>query len=406
MYQQMQQNQQNRTYRSRKKLRESCNNCALSKVKCGKEQPVCARCDEREMYCHYSPTRRTGKRRAWSHTSADGGSELPPSLKSITPPEEQSYFDYHGLVFNQEMLSREDLLENRNLDNNASSQSLSSLMSPPLSLQLQTGKAIGDAQSQIHDTMFSKGNIWGDSNMYMGPLAESYLQKPLPFMDQDPNFNMLMPLSSDEDQDSGKKGECQLDQNQHCMNRALDILQKLHTPLPNCSLALESKVESKASGRSIDELIATNKEVLDVVHQILDCPCSLDIQLAFILTTITSKIISWYSAVAQNNEDQSAGSTPRRLTTSPATSENLPFAGYSDGNSKSKMHAQLVLSELHLVLRLIDKLVARFKGLELGEKGSGSGAMEMLPVFVELEAFLRHRLRILVKETTEVLRAN
>jgi hypothetical protein len=82
-----------------------------------------------------------------------------------------------------------------------------------------------------------------------------------------------------------------------------------------------------------------------------------------------------------------------------------------DGESKGKMRAQLVLSELHLVLRLIDKLVTRFKGLQFGEKRSGDrGAMDAQPtsppVFVELEIFLRHRLQTLAKETTEMLRAS
>lgn len=445
IYRQLQQNQQNRTHRPRKKLRESCNNCALSKVKCSKEQPVCARCDEREMYCHYSPTRRTGKRRAATHPPAEGGPKVTLSLKDITPPDDAHFYDYHGLVLTQDMLSREDPLGARNSERNGSSQSLSGLMSPPLSLHLQTGKSIGDTQSQIHGSMFSPKamdmNMFGDSNS-MGPTL-GYMtdhqsdvsmgagiyedQEPLlDMMNEDPSFSMLMPLSDNElrEPGSGTKSECQPDQPQHCMKRALDILQRLHTPPSKCNLAPDSKVEPVAtrSARSVDEVLSTNKEILDVVHQILDCACSLDIQLAFILTTITSKIISWYSAVAQNNEDQrsgsTSGSTPRGRATSPAASpeyvSNLPVtvAKYQvDGQSKGKMQAQLVLCELHLVLRLIDKLVIRFKGLRSREKGGlDSEAMDeepaSSPVFAELETFLRRRLRMLAKETTEVLRTS
>jgi hypothetical protein len=341
------------------------------------------------------------------------------------------------------MLSREDPLGTRGSDRNGSSQSLSGLMSPPLSLHLQTSKSISESQSQIPSTIFSpKGmdmNMFGDSNS-MGS-ALGYMtdhqsevsmtaglyedQEPLlDLMDNDPSFNMLMPLSDDELREpaAGAKSECQADQPQHCMKRALDILQRLHTPPSKCNLTTGSRIESVGtrSARSVDEVLSTNKEILDVVHQILDCACSLDIQLAFILTTITSKIISWYSAVAQNNEDQrsgsTSGSTPRGMATSPAGSpeyvSNLPVtvAKYqAEGQSKGKMQAQLVLCELHLVLRLIDKLVIRFKGLRSGEKGGlDSDAAEdepaSSPVFAELETFLRRRLRMLAKETTDVLR--
>jgi len=432
IYQQNQQNQQSRTtYRSRKKLRESCNNCALSKVKCSKEQPVCARCDEREMYCHYSPTRRIGKRRVWSHISAEEGSEVPLSLKDISP-EEHGYFDYRGLVLNQDILSRDDLLETRNSDKSVSSQSFAGLMSPPLSLQIHTSKGLRDMQSQTHGTMFSKRqdtSMLGDSNSIgsaLGyimdhpsdlPMASgSYEEQEslLNLVNQDSSFNVFMP-----EPESGTKSERRLDQPQHCMNRALDSLQKLHTPQSNCSLVSGSKTNfiTTPPTRSIDQVLSINKEILDVIHQILDCPCSLDIQFAFILTTITSKIISWYNTIAQNNEDQTPGSISYGMATSPTASpdiSNLPVtvAKYQlDGESNGQMRAQLVLSELHLVLRLIDKLVARFKGLQFGEgKGSDSGVIDAQPisppVFVELETFLRYRLRTLAKETTERLRAS
>jgi hypothetical protein len=395
------------------------------------------------MYCHYSPTRRTGKRRASTHPSTEGGPKVTLSLKDITSPEDPQYYDYHSLVLGQDMLSSEDPLGPRNSDRNGSSQSLSGLMSPPLSLHPQTSKSISESQSQIQGTMFSpKGmdmNMFGDSSS-MGS-ALGYMtdhqsevsmtagiyedQEPLlDLMNDDPCFSMLMPLSDDEFREpaAGTKSECQADQPQHCMKRALDILQRLHTPPSKCNLASGSKIESVGtrSARSVDEVLSTNKEILDVVHQILDCACSLDIQLAFILTTITSKIISWYSAVAQNNEDQRSGSTsgptPHGMVTSPAGSpeyvSNLPVtvAKYQvEGQSKGKMQAQLVLCELHLVLRLIDKLVIRFKGLRSGEKGGlDSDAADdepaSSPVFAELETFLRSRLRMLAIETTEVLR--
>ncbi|KAI0121126.1 hypothetical protein BJ170DRAFT_688211 [Xylariales sp. AK1849] len=45
------------------KLRDSCQACAVSKVKCPKEKPVCSRCSDRGMTCQYLFIRRPGRRR-------------------------------------------------------------------------------------------------------------------------------------------------------------------------------------------------------------------------------------------------------------------------------------------------------------------------------------------------------
>lgn len=44
------------------KLRDSCHLCAVSKVKCSKEKPVCTRCAERGTLCQYLVTQRTGRK--------------------------------------------------------------------------------------------------------------------------------------------------------------------------------------------------------------------------------------------------------------------------------------------------------------------------------------------------------
>ncbi|KAK4141524.1 uncharacterized protein C8A04DRAFT_30894 [Dichotomopilus funicola] len=44
-----------------RKLRDSCTDCANSKVKCSKEKPTCARCARREVTCTYSVSRRSGR---------------------------------------------------------------------------------------------------------------------------------------------------------------------------------------------------------------------------------------------------------------------------------------------------------------------------------------------------------
>lgn len=48
--------------RSTSKLRDSCQSCALSKIKCPKEKPICSRCESRQMECQYFLTKRPGRK--------------------------------------------------------------------------------------------------------------------------------------------------------------------------------------------------------------------------------------------------------------------------------------------------------------------------------------------------------
>lgn len=43
------------------KLKDSCDKCSASKVRCTKEKPFCARCDKLGYTCFYSPARRAGR---------------------------------------------------------------------------------------------------------------------------------------------------------------------------------------------------------------------------------------------------------------------------------------------------------------------------------------------------------
>lgn len=51
------------TQKSEPKLRASCDGCYHAKLKCSKERPVCPRCRNLGLVCHYSPSQRMGKPR-------------------------------------------------------------------------------------------------------------------------------------------------------------------------------------------------------------------------------------------------------------------------------------------------------------------------------------------------------
>lgn len=69
------------------KLKDSCDNCSSSKVRCTKEKPSCARCEKSGYTCFYSPARRVGRpyrsREASSVEKKDEEAELLPSTRAI-----------------------------------------------------------------------------------------------------------------------------------------------------------------------------------------------------------------------------------------------------------------------------------------------------------------------------------
>lgn len=75
------------------KLKDSCDLCSSSKLRCGKQKPTCARCATLNQSCSYSPARRTGR----PHRVRQGNSQqqcpvmpVESSSKLIEPPR---YFD-------------------------------------------------------------------------------------------------------------------------------------------------------------------------------------------------------------------------------------------------------------------------------------------------------------------------
>ncbi len=99
----------------RSKLRDSCQSCAKSKVRCTKEKPTCVRCDTRGIQCQYLQSKRPGRipkngaRRSISDQRGDserGSVDLgsttispPPSGSSASTPE------YSGTTNNNAIIS-------------------------------------------------------------------------------------------------------------------------------------------------------------------------------------------------------------------------------------------------------------------------------------------------------------
>jgi hypothetical protein len=176
-------------------------------------------------------------------------------------------------------------------------------------------------------------------------------------------------------------------------------------------------------------VIAENKQTIEAISSMLQCPCSQDRYLLAIMSLVVFKVLGWYAAAAREApvpDDSRYLSRPRpdqglhcseQVLKSPAVVGSYCI----DGADQGRMVAQLVLSELHRVQRLVNVLSQRLKRPGMRNEGVGtsnSAAADgrdlvcddertspfSATLLDQLEADLRRRLRTLSAEIVDMLR--
>jgi len=367
------------TYKPRSRLRDSCNSCAASKVKCSKEQPICARCEDRDYVCQYSPTKRIGKRRVWPQSMPEGvaaGTDMTlqvtqESIEGLSP-----ITDYLGM----------------------------------------------NKSSFPTTTEQSYFNFLMDAPMQYGMIASNNATlTPGSFEDCESHLSMLshpsavIPISSSSAvPDSISNGP------QHCMGSAIELMTNIYIPPTTCTLCPSTssvRLDSflrLGSRQKIEDVLSYNKDALNSINLMLGCPCSLDVQLVLLLTSIIMKITCSYSDIAQESALQTPPPTPTPVST-PTVLSGLEYGlsrpiqldDYRFDLSGDKKEEQSVLCELHLLVRTVEHLVRRFADIAQYDKerrGNGAENLAIEAVFAHLEKYLRCQAQMLAKDIVDSLR--
>lgn len=285
--------------RAREKLRQSCNTCASSKVRCSKDQPSCVRCSNRRLYCHYSPSRRTGKRRAASDDPTPitaNGLDTTPASGDSRAFEKQARVK-HGSIPDTTTQILSDLNLHQ-LTDDAFFPIHGAPVFPnsdqdPFDYSLPTSSECTD--QYVGNSLLDFGALLTPSSFDgVGPLlgglcSESTSIEPTISGTTVPHAQTCTNQFAEKPRD--------------CMSLAINTLQSLHTAPSTCSLASGSPAKAAFSlDPTIEHVLARNRAILDSVSVILSCYCSLNAQLALVLTLIGSKLIAWYRAVLKNDD--------------------------------------------------------------------------------------------------------
>lgn len=206
-----------------------------------------------------------------------------------------------------------------------------------------------------------------------------------------------------------------------CLKRVLGLLGRLFPVV--CD-----GVGDKRQYPTIQTVIAENEATLSAIKDVLDCDCSEDGYLLVTIALILFKIMGWYAAAAgrqPNIESDTESVTSRSQRSSSVHSEQVyrrpeVVRNYNiEGKDSDRMAAQLVLSELHRVQRLVTSLSERLKaktssggtitpvsmvGSQIGVSTVSAPMPFSTDMIHQLEVDLRKRIRSLSLDIVETLK--
>lgn len=404
------------------KLRASCDACSLSKVRCNKEQPTCHRCATQKLPCKYSISRRMGKcsvssereARAVGTSMAIRGRQRKPSTAATSrfhspeqaaahtpadPPAAQPSFSDQlaASPFGAHLPEFEGIMPIGGQDTgyNTESSPDSSYLSGDLlsasaelillesSMDLSNVSRMFEQPGDLQPTASFGSDQQSDDDL------QSWFSAPGVIAHHGASKTSFVPLSPF----STPPNETQ--HQNRCTNLAFSTLNNLYLQsISHTSLASSS--ESYLP--TFDQVLMNNKIAIDHVYTLLNCPCPPDPHQALLCALLSSKVLAWYQAIARVRPSSSNPCAEVVIDTP------ITFGAFQlDGEEEERMKAQLVLSELKKVAKLVEMFTERFcKAEEADRDPERDGA-----IYPALKAFLRSRLRTTVKEKASLLnRAN
>ena len=418
--------------RVKQKLKDSCNNCAVTKVKCSKDKPVCARCDDRGLACYYGPSYRSGRRSATSTNSTNSTTAADPtrsataSANATAPPSPQqkvpeklddSVFQDPALGTASEFSWNNFTMPDLSLDANHPQPFLFPTVDEAFNPEFQPPKFDMNTTLMPSNNNFPSTNSMGPYDQWFNPseltfspcmsasptLPSSYCTSHMTNITTPSSFSSLLDTSS-HIADSGS----------NCLSQALNLLAALHGTRSTCWTSTTGRLPtprdspSASSAPVVDEAITANRTTLEKAMIIVKCPCfSQNEQLVFLVALIAFKVMARYAGAACEGDSKAELTNSTNLERAPPTPTT---------NESSHAKAQLVLGELHRVVRLVEMLSKRFEeyrrntdvsmgGSDDHDTSGGKGECISTSVFVQLEADLRKHLRAVTKDTMTILRS-
>lgn len=412
------------------KLRDSCHACASSKLKCHKEKPTCSRCVKRGISCEYIATKRAGRKHSSRLSIHDrtGGAASPSDATAIhatqpkpllgggfgTKPTTSGTIPLPspGMAHPLPRLTTPgrsstpfpDLLSPAHGSPSSAitdlATDLDDFFASPVSFSMPE---ISDANALDQPYFLSPGfdsssslDLKNVSNIFPAlkdvnfedPVSDDAVSDFLVLSSPRSPSNSRVPPSPISDTHSYEDPRPS-DQPCFCLVKALGLMKQLFlNQTPACTISSTPGFENHTTIPTIQAVIAQNEQINEAVGRMLQCSCSQDSYLLAIISLIVFKVLGWYAAAARKtpSSGDSSRSAPSPWTSNlrrPSHAEQVlqdpaTVGSYRlDGEDSTRMAAQLVLSKLHCVQRLVNQLSTKLK-VQAAKNSEGADTPESL----------------------------
>lgn len=429
----------------RPKLRNSCHACASSKLKCSQEKPTCIRCAKGGLTCEYIAAKRGGRKPNNRLSSANRGNDVTNNAiianenDNMDLPSQANWFAPSSSNPSADPLRLPGVMHHTSKANVPGSsdmlQDLFSHIDQTLSsTSTDTGTDLDDFFTTpiSFSTEMSDVNVFGTADFFaIGIDSSSNGSEGLPnafpvFEDAVSELLALsIPSSTPKDSTSPSKEVhnyqevCATESPCSCLVQALGFMKQLFPSSSNACMTWATEGLDKVTAIStIQAVIARNEATIEAVSTMLKCACSQDGYLLTVMSLIIFKVLGWYAAVARKTpslQGPQACSPHQSLPSEQVLQNSTVVGSYClDGADSTRMAAQLVLSELHRVRRLVDQLSSKLKA-QAAKKGGAETPKSLdldnemtLPLsavmYDQFDADLREQLKALSCEMIDRLR--
>jgi hypothetical protein len=347
------------------KLKDTCDMCSASKVRCSKEKPVCGRCEQLGYPCFYSPARRMGRPHPPRRPTAPSNKARVANGKASALSLENRSRNRHEKPKRHFATSSQDVEQSGRSTANVSNSA---------GFKEALGKDHADIGNRYHledhmvldlppptrqkdryeDDMATFG-FGGLVDTCPDPISSQnipYSSPPtLPLRSADPDTIDQMPIffSGESDFHSTDTHSSESD----CATLAIDMLYALDgkspTKRPSSSTAGADGIEAAP----LDDLVNTVSMAIKRVTSILVCPCSQKTDIGLLVAALCAAILDVYSMIFHHNKDGKNGLDPSSATVSHSDS------GFQPSEEATVMH---ILVELPKVANLVMQFSRRYGG--------------------------------------------
>ncbi len=359
------------------KLRDSCESCAASKVRCSKEKPTCNRCAERGVKCQYSVQQRTGRKFRRRESINDNMKDAT-SSQTITPLSSTSPFfpeldtaaglslfdsSFGALDASTILFTSSDAFKASHIPTdslslpNIPSQNL--LSHPNICPDHTQSYAAGNCALDEANVSFQSCENFLSASSETGPNGEEFgLASPtcsFPTVQLSPQLGAARNVTGCQQPDS--------------LETALRLMRQLSCEEGHLFLASLTTTGHDHQGTELPQLpivIDKNKKAMEAVRSTLQTTCSQDGYLLVVVCLVVSKVLSTYasavriSCALENDRRRSSASAPSTLP-----------------ENKDPIAAQWVLDELYQVQASMDQLGAK---MQLWAKRNRTSGSEAFPI--------------------------